>query len=86
MANGSMGGIMQTTIDPGMQGRVCSLTGSLATAMSPFGLVLAGPLSDRFGIQIWFIIGGFVTLLMGIFGLVNSSVRNIEQGRQAGTV
>jgi len=80
LANGSLGGILQATVEPGMQGRVFTLGGSLATAMMPVGLALAGPLSDAFGIQIWFIIGGVFTLLMGIFGLANPSVRNIEEG------
>lgn len=86
MANGSIGGILQATIDPGMQGRVFSLTGSLATAMAPIGLVLAGPLSDRFSIQIWFIFGGIVTMLMGFFGLAHPAVRNIEEGRTEASV
>ncbi|MBC8509141.1 MAG: MFS transporter [Anaerolineales bacterium] len=80
LANGSLGGILQATVEPGMQGRVFTLGGSLATAMMPIGLALAGPLSDRFGIQIWFVIGGIVTLLMGIFGIAHPAVRRIEQG------
>lgn len=83
MANGSLGGILQATVEPGMQGRVFTLGGSLATAMMPIGLALAGPLSDAFGIQIWFIIGGVVTLLMGVLGISIPAVRDIEKGRKA---
>lgn len=80
IANGSIGGIMQATVDPGMQGRVFSLTGSAATAMIPIGLALAGVLSDAFGIQIWFQLGGIVTILMGFLGLGIPAVMNIEDG------
>jgi len=82
MANGSLGGILQATVEPGMQGRVFTLGGSLATAMMPIGLALAGPLSDAFGIQIWFIIGGVVTLLMGVVGISIPAVRDIEKGHK----
>jgi DHA3 family macrolide efflux protein-like MFS transporter len=80
ITNGSLGGIMQATVDPGMQGRVFSLTGSVATAMTPIGLVIAGVLSDAFGIQIWFLIGGIVTLLMGFVGFAMPAVMSIEDG------
>jgi DHA3 family macrolide efflux protein-like MFS transporter len=80
IVNGSIGGIMQATVDPGMQGRVFSLTGSLATAMMPIGLGIAGVLSDAFGIQIWFIVGGIVTFLMGIVGFTIPAVMSIEVG------
>ncbi|MCJ7735407.1 MAG: hypothetical protein MUP11_12785 [Anaerolineales bacterium] len=39
---------------------------SLATAMSPLGLILAGPISDLLSIQIWYIVGSVVTLGFGI--------------------
>ncbi len=78
IANGSIGGILQASVDPKMQGRVFSLTGSAATAMMPLGLALAGPLSDAFGIQIWFAIGGVVTALMGISGFFIPALMQIE--------
>jgi DHA3 family macrolide efflux protein-like MFS transporter len=78
IANGSLGGILQATVEQGMQGRVFSLTSSLATAMIPIGLALAGVLSDAFGIQIWFVVGGIVTSLMGFVGFAIPAVVNIE--------
>lgn len=80
IANGSLGGIMQATVEPGMQGRVFTLAGSLAMAMSPIGLALAGPLSDAYGIQIWFVIGGVITLLMGFGSFAVPALMNIEKG------
>jgi len=78
IANGSLGGIMQATVEPGMQGRVFTLVGSLATAMTPIGLALAGPLSDAFGIQIWFVIGGAATIMMGLVSFGIPALMNIE--------
>lgn len=49
--------------------------------MTPIGLALAGPLSDAFGIQIWFIIGGVATLLMGLTSFAIRPLMNIGTGR-----
>lgn len=81
IVNGSLGATMQATVDANMQGRVFSLTGSLSTAMTPIGLLIAGPLSDAFGIQIWFIVGGLLCAAMGLAGFFIPSVMNIEAGR-----
>jgi len=81
MANGSIGAVFQAVVEPGMQGRVFSLLGSLSMAMTPIGLALAGPLSDAFGIQVWFVIGGVFTILMGLVSFVIPAVMRIEDGR-----
>jgi DHA3 family macrolide efflux protein-like MFS transporter len=82
IANGSLGALMQTTIDPAIQGRVLTLVGSAATAMIPIGLAAAGPLSDAFGIQIWFVVSGLVCFTMGILQIIIPAVANIEQSPQ----
>jgi MFS transporter, DHA3 family, macrolide efflux protein len=48
---------------------VFTLMISTASAMTPLGLLIAGPLADLFGVQMWFIIGGVVTALDGGSGL-----------------
>jgi DHA3 family macrolide efflux protein-like MFS transporter len=78
IANGSLGAILQASVAPEMQGRVFTLLGSAATAMIPIGLAIAGPLSDRFGIQIWFIIGGVICLLMGVLQFFIPAVMGVE--------
>jgi len=64
--NGTIVAIMQRGIRADMQGRVLAILGAGVTAMSPVGLLLAGPLSDGVGIQVWFIGGGIVMLLTAI--------------------
>jgi hypothetical protein len=49
--------------------------------MSPLGLIIAGPIADNLGVQTWFMIGGIVTLLMGITSLFIPAIMNFEHGR-----
>jgi DHA3 family macrolide efflux protein-like MFS transporter len=78
-ANGSLGAIFQAVIDPAMQGRAMTLIGSLAMAMSPLGLIIAGPLADVIGVQAWFVIGGLGCALMGLWGLSSKAIMQIEE-------
>jgi DHA3 family macrolide efflux protein-like MFS transporter len=81
IVNGPVLAVIQTVVAPDMQGRVFSLINSAATAMSPLGLVIAGPLADRFGVQAWYIVGGAATLLLGVAGFFIPAALKVEQGR-----
>jgi len=81
ITNGPVRAIFQVAIAPDMQGRVLSLLRSLSMVMSPLGLIIAGPAADLFGIQTWYIIGGAVTLLMGIVGFFIPALVHVEDGR-----
>jgi DHA3 family macrolide efflux protein-like MFS transporter len=63
-----------------MQGRVFTLIGSAAAAMSPLGLIIAGPIADTLGVQTWFIIGGLVTGAMGIVSFFIPAAIHFEEG------
>jgi DHA3 family macrolide efflux protein-like MFS transporter len=84
--NGSLGALLQTVVEPSRQGRVFTLTGSLATAMTPLGLLVAGPVADALGIQSWFIVGGLLCTALGILGFFIPSAMKIEAGRPADKV
>jgi MFS transporter, DHA3 family, macrolide efflux protein len=84
ITNGPLMAVIQATVAPEMQGRVFTLLISVASAMTPLGLVIAGPLADRFGVQAWFVIGGVVTALMGIGGYFIPAITKIEEGRSLG--
>lgn len=84
ITNGPLFAVLQDVVAPEMQGRVLSLIMSIAAAMTPLGLVIAGPLADRLGVQSWFIIGGVSTLLMAVGGLFIPAIMNLEQGRKPG--
>jgi DHA3 family macrolide efflux protein-like MFS transporter len=82
LTNGPALAIIQSTVEPEMQGRVLTLLGSAAAAVSPLGLIIAGPIADAFGVRTWFIAGGFLTLLMGLVAVFIPSLLHIEDGRQ----
>lgn len=61
---------LQETVAPEKLGRVFSLFGSVMSGAMPIGLLLAGPLSDKFGITTWFLISGILTLVFSLLCLV----------------
>jgi len=78
ITNGPIFAVMQSTVDPDMQARVFSLLSSAAAAMSPIGLLIAGPLSDELGIQTWFLLGGLICILMAVAGLFIPALKTVE--------
>ncbi len=83
ITNGPLHAIIQATVKPEMQGRVMSLTGSAATAMTPLSLAVAGPVSDTIGIQTWYIFGGVVCLLMGAGAFLVPAIMNVESNHSS---
>jgi MFS transporter, DHA3 family, macrolide efflux protein len=80
ITNGPLIASIQATVAPEMQGRVFTLIGSAASAMSPLGLIFAGPIADALGVQTWFIIGGLVTGAMGVIGFLLPAAVHFEDG------
>lgn len=78
IANGCLRATFRGTVQPSMQGRVGSLMGSMATAMNPIGLAIAGPVADIIGIRSWFIITAVMLFAGGLSGLAFRALRNIE--------
>ena len=83
MIDGPFLAILQATVAPEIQGRVFGVAGSLLSLSSPLGLVLAGPLSDRLGLSVWYAAAGVLSLLLGAFGFLIPTLRRIEEGSQA---
>ncbi len=79
IANGSFMATLQSSVPENMQGRVFSLLGSATQAVVPFGLMVAGPLCDRYGMRIWFIIGGIAYLVVAFGGLASKRVMRLEE-------
>jgi DHA3 family macrolide efflux protein-like MFS transporter len=78
IANGSLQAALQAIVPPHMQGRVFTLVASGAAAMSPLGLAIAGPVADALGVQIWFLIGGTATVIMGVGSFFVPAIMQIE--------
>ncbi len=65
ITNGPVMAIIQARVRPELQGRVFTAIGSVAGAMMPLGTLVAGPVADWLGVQVWFIVGGMICVLMG---------------------
>jgi DHA3 family macrolide efflux protein-like MFS transporter len=79
MGNSALIAVLQTTVPPEMQARVFTLVVSLATAMSPIGLAIAGPVADVWGVQSWFLIAGVFTIGIGAGAFFVPALMRIEQ-------
>jgi DHA3 family macrolide efflux protein-like MFS transporter len=85
LLNGPLFAIVQSTVEPSMQGRVFTLLGSLSAAMSPLSLAVAGPLADKFGIPIWYIIAGVTCILIGVVSFTIKPVMHLEDEKNRQT-
>jgi DHA3 family macrolide efflux protein-like MFS transporter len=85
MTNASIMAVMQSAIPPEMQGRVFALLGSGAMAMTPLGLVVAGPVSDWLGPRVWYVAAGFAILVIGAWMFLVPSMMNLETSASGGT-
>jgi DHA3 family macrolide efflux protein-like MFS transporter len=66
ITNGPFFAILQDVVAPDMQGRVFTVIMSISAGASPLGMAVAGPVADWLGVQIWFVVGGIVGLLIGV--------------------
>jgi DHA3 family macrolide efflux protein-like MFS transporter len=80
-ANGPLHAIFQSTIAPDVQGRVFSLIGAGAAAMMPLSLLVAGPVADRLGVQIWYTLGGAICIGAAIAACFVPSIMSIERNQ-----
>jgi DHA3 family macrolide efflux protein-like MFS transporter len=83
IANGPLIALLQSSIRPDMLGRVVSVLSTGATAIAPLGLLIAGPLSDALGIQVWFWAGGVLCIIIGIAGFLSPALMGVEDNREA---
>jgi DHA3 family macrolide efflux protein-like MFS transporter len=85
ITNGPVMAIVQAIVPPEMQGRVFTVIGSLAGAMSPLGMLIAGPVADAVGVRFWYVMGGAVCLLMGAMAFGIPAIVHLEDnhGRPA---
>ncbi len=79
LVDGPFMAILQASVPPEMQGRVFTLVGSLLNLTSPIGLMIAGPVSDRLGLQVWYVVSGVLMAIAGLVGLVIPVIVNIEE-------
>jgi DHA3 family macrolide efflux protein-like MFS transporter len=81
--NGPLFAVMQEQVEPEIQGRVFSFLTAGAAMASPLGLAIAGPVSDATSTQFWFIVGGALTIVLGIVALFLPVIRDFGKDRQS---
>ena len=81
LMNGPAFALLQAVVADDMQGRVLALVISLANAMTPIGLLIAGPVAEKTGVSALFIFASLMFIVSGIFTYLNADVRNIEDTR-----
>jgi DHA3 family macrolide efflux protein-like MFS transporter len=78
IANGSLIAVLQVIVPAEMQGRVFTLLQSAAGAMIPLGLIIAGPVAEARGVQIWFLVAGVAMAAMGIGALFVPAITRLD--------
>ncbi|MFW9960788.1 MAG: MFS transporter [Candidatus Thorarchaeota archaeon] len=79
LASGSIMAVVQTVVPSHIQGRVFTVLISLGPAMTPVGLAIAGAIAEVFGIQAWYLFGGVLLVMIGIFGGMNRSIMSLGE-------
>jgi len=78
LTNGPIHAILQATVEPRYQGRVITLTVSLATAMTPLGLLAAAPTAELLGARAWYVASGLLCALVASAAFLMRPLVEIE--------
>lgn len=71
--------MIQQSYDPKHLGRVLGVLNSLMSITGPVGLIIAGPLADKIGVEKIFLIAGIGTLICGVITFMLPSARNYDK-------
>lgn len=83
VTNGPLFSIIQSSVDPAMQGRVFALVQSMAAAATPLGMLIAGPVADALGVRLWYVVGGMGCTVMGVGSFFVPIIVHLEEDRDA---
>jgi len=76
--NGTAFALLQSIIDHHMQGRVFAILFAGSSAMTPLGLLVAGPFADVFGVRAWIVLAGIGCALITATVWTSRSVWQLE--------
>jgi DHA3 family macrolide efflux protein-like MFS transporter len=79
IANGPIMAVLNAVVAKDMQGRLFSLIGSISSAATPLGLVIAGPTADAVGIRYIYYAAGIGIALIGLVSFFIPSLMNMEK-------
>ncbi|MDO9545704.1 MAG: MFS transporter, partial [Pelolinea sp.] len=78
ITNGPIFAIIQSNVEPEMQGRVFSLLETLVSAMMPISMLIAAPIAKWIGIRGWLAFGAVGCLVIGVVGFFLPPLIQIE--------
>jgi len=70
--------MIQQSYEPSVLGRVMGVLSALLNVAGPIGLIFAGPLADRIGVEKMFIIAGISCLICAMLTLIIPQARNYD--------
>jgi DHA3 family macrolide efflux protein-like MFS transporter len=79
IVNGPFMAVMQSAVAPEMQGRVFSLIQSASLAMMPLSLLIAGPVADKLGVRVWYMVGGVLCIVLGLLAFTVPAIMHVEE-------
>lgn len=62
--NGPFMAIIQSKVEPEMQGRVFSLVGAICGAMMPVSMIISTPIVEQFGTQSWYLMSAIICFVL----------------------
>ena len=83
ITNGPLQAVLQSNVEPHMQGRIFTLMNSITSAVTPISLLVAGPVADAVGVRFWFAVAGVTCLVCSTTAFFFPALRNLEADMQA---
>ena len=80
MINGAIMAMLQSQVAADYQGRLFTLLGSIAGAMTPLALLLAAPVAELLGIRFWYVAGGVSCLLVAAVAALIPAITRMPDG------
>lgn len=74
--------MIQQSYEPNVLGRVLGVLNSLMSITGPVGLLFAGPLADKIGVEKMFVIAGFGAIICGVINFMIPVARNYDKELQ----
>ena len=88
IAAGGYMALLQTIVEPAIQGRVLAVGRSLTSAMIPLGMLFAGPFADLVGISQLYVVAGVLQIIVVIGAMLVPAIAQLgeNQSRSAAPV
>lgn len=77
LINGAIVAMLQSQVAADYQGRLFTLLGSIAGAITPFALLMAAPVAELLGIRFWYVAGGAACLLIAAIAATIPAIANM---------